>query len=110
MRLTFATSRFTFVAGDMKSRLTAVLVCLLYLSVALVFGVLHHHHNDGPLGNHRDCAACAWTVNAVADAPQVARFVFGCALESPLQVFDSKPYLAPSFSFSPSRAPPITPA
>jgi hypothetical protein len=95
----------------MKSRVTAAIVCLLYLSAALVIGVVHHHHDDGPFGNHSDCAACAWAINAVSDAPQVSSHpVFGCTIEDPLRVFDAQPYLAPSFSFSASRAPPVTPA
>jgi hypothetical protein len=81
--LTFHIHATKFPDGVMKSRITAAVVCLLYLSAALIVGVVHHHHNDGPLGNH---------------------------IENPLRIFDSQPYLAPPFSFSASRAPPVTPA
>jgi len=108
--LTFRIQATKFSAGVMKSRVTAVIVCLMYLSVVLVIGVVHHHHDDGPLGNHSDCAACAWAVNAISDAPQVPQFVFGCTIEIPLRILDVQPYLAQSFSFSASRAPPATSA
>jgi hypothetical protein len=94
----------------MKSWVTTAVVCLLYLSVALVFGVVHHHHDDGQLGDHHDCAACAWAINAVADAPQVPVFAFRWVSENPPRVFEVVSHSAPSFSFSPSRAPPVTPA
>lgn len=94
----------------MKSRATTAVVSLLYLSVALFFGVVHHHHDEGQLGDHHDCAACAWAVNAVADTPQVPVFTVHWLAENPLPVFEVVSYSAPSFSFSPSRAPPVTPA
>ena len=93
----------------MKSRLTTVAVGLLYLSVALVFGVVHHHeHATCPTHEHKDCAACAWQLNAVTDVPNVLPLIFACVLETPLPVFDFTSYSALSFSFSPSRAPPVT--
>ena len=96
----------------MKSRLTTAVICPLYLSVALFFGVVHQHHDrDSRLTQgHKDCAACEWQLNAVTDVPNVAPLIFGCVLETPLQTFDFTSYSAPSFSFSPSRAPPVTPA
>src|SRR5579859_4936868 len=98
----------------MKSRITTVVVGLVYLSMALVFGVVHHHHDDDrccdhdgcPMQEHKDCAACAWQLNAVTDVPNVVPFIFGCVLETPLEVFNFTSYSAPSFSFSQSRAPP----
>jgi hypothetical protein len=90
-----------------KSRVTTSVVCLLYLSVALFFGVVHHHHDEGKCEHHDDCAACAWQLNAITDAPNVVPLIFGCVLETPHQVFEVVSYSAPSFSFSPSRAPPV---
>ncbi len=78
--------------------------------MALVFGVVHHHQHDGPLGDHHDCAACQWQIAAVTDVPCVALLTFGCVLETPLVFFESTPSHTPSYSFSPSRAPPVTPA
>jgi hypothetical protein len=86
------------------------LVGLLYLSVALVFGVVHHHEHDCPVGDHHDCAACAWHINAVADVPLVPSLVFISVIETPLLLLDRTPPSALSFAFSPSRAPPVTPA
>jgi hypothetical protein len=109
-RLDFSISQHQISVGVMKHRFTNVVVCLLYLSVALVFGVVHHHHNDGPLGDHHDCAACAWHLNAAADVPWVAPITFGCVLETALLLFEAAPLHTPTYSFSPSRAPPVTPA
>jgi hypothetical protein len=78
--------------------------------MVLVFGVVHHHHDTDSLGPRHDCAACAWAINAVADAPQTPVFSFYWVAEGPLQVFESIRYSAPAFSFSLSRAPPVTPA
>jgi hypothetical protein len=100
----------------MKSRFATAVVSLLYLSVALVFGVVHHHHDDDcdhdgcPVGEHKDCAACQWQLNAVTDVPTVVPLISPCVLETPLQTFDFISYSAPSFSFSPSRAPPLASA
>jgi hypothetical protein len=81
----------------------------MYLTVALFFGVLHEHHDHDscPAGEHKDCAACQWQLNAITDVPTVAPLIFGCVLETRHQVFEVVSYTAPSFSFSPSRAPPV---
>ena len=93
----------------MKSRFTTVVFCLLYLSVALFVGEVHHHeHERGPVGEHEDCAACQWQLNAVTDVPITVPLILGCLQETPLQVYDFISYSAPSFSFSPSRAPPAS--
>jgi hypothetical protein len=93
-----------------KTRVATTIVCVLYLSVALFFGVVHHHHDVGQWGHHDDCAACAWQLKAAADVPIVVPPLFTCAVETPLQGFDLTSYSAPSFSFSLSRAPPAVSA
>ncbi|MGA2603662.1 MAG: hypothetical protein ABSG14_05490 [Verrucomicrobiia bacterium] len=93
----------------MKSWLSAV-VCGLFLNMALYFGVVHQHYDQVRVGHRANCAACAWQLNAVTDAPCATPIIFGCVWERPLEVFDFHPYSAPSFSFCPSRAPPVTPA
>jgi hypothetical protein len=94
-----------------KYRFCTVVVGLLYLSVALFVGEVHHHeHERCPVGDHEDCAACQWQLNAVTDVPTTVPLVFGCLQETPLQVYDFISYSAPSFSFSPSRAPPAASA
>src|SRR5712691_1078829 len=97
----------------MRRRFTTVVVCLLYLSVALAIGVVHHHeheHDQCPAGEHDDCSACQWQLSAVTDVPNVLPLIFGSVLEPPLQAFDFISYSALSFSFSPSRAPPAVSA
>jgi len=94
----------------MRSRLFTALVCLPYLSVALVFGAVHHHEHDKPLGDHHDCAACQWQIAAVTDVPVTAPLVVSWVIEIPWLVFDVTLPSARSFAFSPSRAPPVTPA
>jgi len=100
-----------------KSRVTTSVVCLLYLSVALFFGVVHHHHDEGPCDHdhdpcdhHHDCAACQWQLNAITDVPNVLPILVCRLLETPLETFDFISYSAPSLSFSPSRAPPLASA
>jgi hypothetical protein len=94
----------------MNSWLSSV-VCGLYLSVALFFGVVHHHeHAKCPIHDHEDCAACVWQLNAITDVPNVVPLVVACVLSTPVQIFDFVSYAAPSFSFSLSRAPPAASA
>ena len=99
--------RVQFPRCVMESRLTTSVVCLLYLSVALFFGVVHHHHDEDKCEHHDDCAACAWQLNAITDVPNVLPVLVHRLLETPLETFDFTSYSAPSFSFSPSRAPPV---
>jgi len=94
----------------MRSHLFTALVCLPYLSVALVFGVVHHHEHDSPLGDHHDCAACAWHINAVTDVPLTTPLVVSWVIETPWPVFDVTVFAVSSLAFSLSRAPPVTPA
>ena len=91
--------------------MTTAMVCLPYLSVALVVGVVHHHEHDSPLGDHHDCAACAWHINAVTDVPLIPRLVFGSVIENPVVLLlDGTPHSAVSFAFCLGRAPPAIPA
>ena len=55
----------------MKRRLTIGFVCWLYVSVALLTGLLRHNHAHGTACPHNDCAACALQINLVADVPAV---------------------------------------
>jgi len=99
----------------MKSWLSSV-VCGVYMSVALFFGVVHHHedhdccHDKCPVQEHEGCAACAWQIHAVSDVPVITPLVFASVLETRVEIFDVVSYDAPSFSFSPSRAPPAASA
>ncbi len=93
----------------MKARLTAAIVCLLYLCVANFVGV-QHHHEAGALVPHKDCAACVWQVNGVSDAQVAFTPFIDCTTETTLPdcsvVFDSS-FFCPS---SASRAPPAASA
>ena len=94
----------------MKYRFTTVVVLLVYLSVAVVFGTVHHHHSQNIGRGQKDCVACEWQLNAVTDVPNVVPLIFGCVVETPLQIFGFTSYSAPSFFFSRSRAPPAASA
>lgn len=52
----------------MNLRLLSLTVAVLYALLALP-GMMEHHHADGQLGSHQDCAACVWLVNAATDTP-----------------------------------------
>lgn len=54
-----------------KKRISAAIVGVLYLSVAVVFGMLHDdHRTENPL-HHHHCAACMWQIAAISDVPMV---------------------------------------
>jgi hypothetical protein len=94
----------------MKARVTTVLVLLLYLSVALVLGVVHHHeHKPGP-SHHDDCAACVWQLSATTDVPLtfVPLFFTPCVRAASAAKSVAIP---PLFAVATaSRAPPASPA
>ncbi|MGO9244721.1 MAG: hypothetical protein ACLPT4_04335 [Verrucomicrobiia bacterium] len=91
----------------MKSRIITVVVCQFYVMVVMAFGIVHHHERIwDPTHRQDNCAACAWQLYAVSDVPNVAPVIFAPVLENPLQVFQAISHSSPTFSFSPSRAPP----
>jgi hypothetical protein len=73
--LTFQSTAGTFCAANMKRRGATLLVCLLYVSVALFFGMVHDHEShSGPypaLTNPDHCAACEWQMKAISGVPVV---------------------------------------
>jgi hypothetical protein len=85
----------------------------MYLSVVLVFGFLHHHHDDPTqLAYHdaEECAACQWQVSAVGDVPIVDCVlvpVHGVVV-STVSLFRSLLLSAPFLASTASRAPPAT--
>lgn len=93
----------------MKYRFTTVVVLLVYLCVSLVVGTVHQHQTRSVRGQ-QNCPACEWQINAVTVVPSTVPLVFGSLQETPMQVFESESYAAISFSFSASRAPPLSPA
>jgi hypothetical protein len=95
------------VGSRMKNRLRAAIVLLLYLSVALVFGVLHDHHDHGTLRGHDDCAACKWQISAVGNVPVVCVFATIHIVATAATTFQSSELPAPFVASTASRAPPI---
>ena len=99
----------------MNRRLLSSFVTLLYVSVALVFGVIHHHdhhHEHATADGHDDhCAACQWqlTANGVVPVYAVAPVV-QLVVVRPLLIPASAPVSAPFFASTASRAPPVTSA
>ena len=94
----------------MKRRIISAVVCLMYLSVALVLGVHHDHHDADPLTAHKDCAACVWNLNGVADLPVVVAVPVTAPCEMGVVVLNAQPHSAFFSPSSASRAPPATPA
>ncbi len=93
----------------MKYRFTTVVVLIVYAFVTLLVGAVHQHQVRS-VRAQSDCAACDWQINAVTVVPATTPLVFGSLQETPMQAFESESYSARSFSFSASRAPPLSPA
>ena len=86
----------------------------MYLSVVLVFGFLHHHHDDPTqLAYHDDeeCSACQWQVFAVGDVPivQCVLAPVSGVVESTVADYQSLMRSAPFLASTASRAPPVIP-
>ncbi|MCG3149933.1 MAG: hypothetical protein PCFJNLEI_03400 [Verrucomicrobiae bacterium] len=98
----------------LKRRKLAALISLLYLSMAVLGGVGHDHHNHdhGAVAGHSDdCAACQWQTRAATDVPVVPDILFCLTVVSrpilhPATVTPESPFLPNTAS----RAPPVTPA
>jgi hypothetical protein len=93
----------------MKRSFLSSLVCLLYLSVALVVGVIHNHHpRVYRPGRSNDCAACQWQLLAKTDVPlsAVAPVVPGVVVLPSRLIQASEPAESPFCSATASRAPP----
>ena len=93
----------------MNRRLFSSLITLLYMSVAILFSVLHEHHHETTHddGHDDDCAACQWQACATTDVPvcNVAPVVL-LLVYRPLVIPASLPADSPYFSPTASRAPP----
>ena len=95
----------------MNRRLAIGLVCWLYVSVALLTGLLRHNHAHGTACPHSECAACTLQINQVTDVPVVSVPVFAghpvAATGAPIESFFSPVAFALSTA---SRAPPAASA
>jgi hypothetical protein len=95
----------------MNRRLLTSLIGLLYVSVAVVFGVLHHHKTTTVAGHDDDCVACQWQLQASSDIPiaVVAPVVHKTVFQT-LIIPASAPAALLFFTPTASRAPPIASA
>ena len=95
----------------MNRRLLSSIITLLYMSVAILFSVLHEHHHETTHtdGHDDDCAACQWQACATTDVPvcEIAPVVV-LVVYRPLVIPASLPAQSPFFSAAASRAPPET--
>jgi len=93
----------------MNRRILSSLITLLYMSVAVLFSVLHEHHHETAHadGHDDDCAACQWQACATTDVPvcEIAPIVVQVVYRS-LVIPASLPSESPFFSATASRAPP----
>jgi hypothetical protein len=96
----------------MNRRIFSSFVSLLYVSVALVLGVIHDHHpRVYHPGHGADCAACQWQLQANTDVPlSVVAPVVQVVVFRPVLLPASVPAESPFFSSTASRAPPLAPA
>jgi hypothetical protein len=89
-----------------KSRWTAIVVCLLYAGISAVFAV--HRHDQEALKS-APCVACAWHHHGQADLPGPADLVTppdsAVFIESPLVLGSPCLFL----QLYPSRGPPAIP-
>ncbi|MGD0651566.1 MAG: hypothetical protein ABSA97_10585 [Verrucomicrobiia bacterium] len=94
----------------MKARTITFAVCLLYVTVALFAGNLHHHHDQGVLAPDNQCAACVWQISAHTDVPLVFTPIQYHRVEMPVRSFSVEPAHVSVPLTSHSRAPPIASA
>jgi hypothetical protein len=86
-------------------------VSLLYLSVVVYFGVVHHHEDQCGLNEPDHCGACQWASAVTSDVPVVV-----IVLIVALVFVDAQPraeyfHLVAVFAAATaSRAPPVSPA
>lgn len=95
----------------MNRRVSTSFALSLYMSAALVFGLLHHHQHTDPAGHDDGCAACHWQLTSNTDAP-TAPVMLPLFAVTWFQVITPVNFQAPG-PFLPStasRAPPVTSA
>ena len=97
----------------MNQRLLSSFVGLLYVSMALTFGLLHDHHHEHATatGHDDDCAACQWELQAITDPPVcvVVPIIVQDVVIRSLLIPVSVPSESPFLPATASRAPPVTP-
>ncbi|MGD0060096.1 MAG: hypothetical protein ABSD58_11835 [Verrucomicrobiia bacterium] len=95
----------------MKRRGIMWVVSLLYLSVVVYFGVVHHHEDKCGLNEPDHCGACQWAMAVTSDVPVVV-----IVLLVALMLVEAQPHvehfhlLAVFAAATASRAPPASPA
>jgi hypothetical protein len=95
----------------MKRRGATWVVSLLYLSVALYFGVVHHHEDKCGLNEPDHCSACQWAMAVTSDVPVVVILLVAALVFADAQPrIDHFHPLAVFAAATASRAPPASPA
>jgi hypothetical protein len=89
----------------MKTRFAAGLICMLYISVSMIFGAPHQHSTEAAADH---CASCAWQAGSVVDVPITTTFIQPPAPK----VFVDRAITVPTFFYVPedtqSRGPPVS--
>jgi hypothetical protein len=92
----------------MKRRGVTWGVSLLYLSVAVYFGVVHHHEDKCGLNEPDHCGACQWTMAVTSDVPvAIALVAIALAFTDALPLINHFHLLADFAAATASRAPPV---
>src|SRR5437867_4121385 len=97
----------------MKRRWAITILCLLYLSITTVLGVLHDHdhdHDGNILNVHNHCVACLLQLNGVTDLPIIVTAPSGAPVEFTVLTPDAFPISVFFSASSASRAPPAASA
>jgi len=91
-----------------KFRKTSWVICLIYVAVATVAGMIHHHGPEDCGHEDHSCLACNWQVTGTSDVPVCdVPVLIGYSIA--LVLFSAKPEFVPGFHLAliRNRAPPV---
>ena len=94
----------------MNKRLLNTLVVLLYLSAALLSGLLHTHHTHAGQSGSDDCAACHWQLTVATGVPAPIIVAMPAVYESSIPQPVIVTLATVLFPLAASRAPPVASA
>jgi hypothetical protein len=89
----------------MKTRFAAGLICMLYISVSIIFGAPHQHSDTASVDQ---CASCAWQAGSVVDVPIIENFLQPPAPTIVLEFAQALPTVVYVPKGAPSRGPPVS--
>ncbi len=105
--MTFQRSIGKFSIGNVSKRVATWVVSLLYLSVVVYFGVVHHHEEQCGLTEPDHCGACQWAAAVVSDVPvAIALVVIALVFTDPPPQVEYFRLPAKFAAATASRAPP----